>query len=372
LYWTHANREPGNEDLREPAVERAADYLPDLGNLLLAFVMFWAYVSFSQFLLIWAGNLPEEVRWYVPRTTGIWKWVAILLAGCEFALPFVLLLSRAIKRDPGSLAKVAALVLTIHLVDLIWQIIPTFISHDETSSFIDSLAALAATLGLGGLWIAAWLQRPEKDARPTVNGRNSKGAGTCLSRESRPLLQYTRIATTSELTRTCEAYSYLPRRCAVLIAVGFAVSERVFNVLAPHSTGGEAATGTQRGRNQLPPPPRLEGLETLVHEAPSHRVSPSPDYGWVDETMEIVRNSSRPSVGNFVDRLPSRSPVKGDGNARWSDGDDPPIPANSGPPHQEDRAMTLRARRFRAAIVIIWLAATVQSVAQMIAGCRRN
>ncbi len=159
---TNEHRELAGDAPCDSAVIRVADYLPDLGNLLLAFVMFWAYVAFSQFLLIWAGNLPEEVRWYVSRTQTGWKWVAILLAGCEFGLPFVLLLSRSIKRNPRSLAKVAALILAIHFVDLAWQILPAFSPHDDWNSLVECCAALCATVGLGGLWVAAWLQSLKK------------------------------------------------------------------------------------------------------------------------------------------------------------------------------------------------------------------
>src|SRR5260370_33742409 len=76
----------------------------DLGNLLLAFVMMWAYLSFSQFLLIWSENLPEEIPWYLRRTRGGWQWLAFLLIVLQFAPPFVLLLSREIKRNPQRLA----------------------------------------------------------------------------------------------------------------------------------------------------------------------------------------------------------------------------------------------------------------------------
>ena len=74
--------------------------LQDLGSLQLAFVMIWAYVSFSQLLLIWSGNLPEEIEYYVPRLAGGWQFVAAFLGLCQFALPFVMLLSRDLKRNP--------------------------------------------------------------------------------------------------------------------------------------------------------------------------------------------------------------------------------------------------------------------------------
>ena len=75
----------------------------DLGNLLLAFVMLWTYMAFSQFLLIWSGNLPEEITWYLARSGGGWQWIAVALAVFNFAVPFFLLLSRELKRDPARL-----------------------------------------------------------------------------------------------------------------------------------------------------------------------------------------------------------------------------------------------------------------------------
>ena len=74
--------------------------LHDLGNLLLAFIMLWAYMSFSQFLIIWSGNLPEEIPWYLRRTHGGWQWVALVLIVFHFFLPFFVLLFRESKRQP--------------------------------------------------------------------------------------------------------------------------------------------------------------------------------------------------------------------------------------------------------------------------------
>ena len=99
--------------------------LPRLGKLMLAFVMLWAYFSFSQFLIIWGGNLPEEVGWYVERFHGPWGYVALLIAFGHFALPFTLLLSRNLKKRGIAAGKVAIGILVMRLVDLIWLIEPT-------------------------------------------------------------------------------------------------------------------------------------------------------------------------------------------------------------------------------------------------------
>jgi hypothetical protein len=121
----------------------------DLGNLLLAFVMMWAYLSFSQFLLIWSENLPEEIPWYLKRTRGGWLWLALLLVVFQFSLPFLLLLSREIKQDPRRLAAVALLVLVMRYLDVFWWIEPAF--SDGVSFYV--LVDLAALVGLGGIWI---------------------------------------------------------------------------------------------------------------------------------------------------------------------------------------------------------------------------
>jgi hypothetical protein len=135
----------------------SAELLQDLGNLLLAFVMVWAYVSFAQFLLIWSGNLPEEIAWYVPRIQGGWQWLGWTLVTCQFALPFLLLLFRDVKRQPRTLAAVAGLVLALRFVDLVWQIVPSFAPPGLLGHWLDILIALVALVGLGGIWMAVFL-----------------------------------------------------------------------------------------------------------------------------------------------------------------------------------------------------------------------
>jgi hypothetical protein len=117
--------------------------LHDLGKLLLAFVMVWAYFSFSQFLIIWAGNLPEETPWYIRRMQGPWKWVALLLILLHFALPFVLLLSREIKRGSRTLLRVAALVFLMRIVDTWWMTVPAFRDGSVRLHWMDPVAMVA-------------------------------------------------------------------------------------------------------------------------------------------------------------------------------------------------------------------------------------
>jgi hypothetical protein len=97
----------------------------DLGNLLLMYVLTWAYLAYTQFLIIWSGNLPREVAWYVPRLEGAWTTVAIAIVAFHFALPLVILLSRRAKRAPRVLASLAALVLAAHLVEVCWLVLPS-------------------------------------------------------------------------------------------------------------------------------------------------------------------------------------------------------------------------------------------------------
>ncbi len=105
--------------------------LNDLGNLQLAFVMLWAYMSFCQYLIIWSGNLTEEIPWYLKRTRGGWEWVALALIVCQFFLPFFLLLIRENKRHSRSLLGVCLLILLLHWVDLVWLVVPA--SSDAAS-----------------------------------------------------------------------------------------------------------------------------------------------------------------------------------------------------------------------------------------------
>ena len=121
----------------------------DLGKLLLAFVMLWAYLSFSQLLIIWSGNLPEEITFYAARFRGGWQYVSILILLGHFALPFVLLLSRDLKRRPRLLAQVAIGVLVMRVVDLIWYVEPMFPHGRFPIHWMD----VALPLGLTGIWL---------------------------------------------------------------------------------------------------------------------------------------------------------------------------------------------------------------------------
>jgi hypothetical protein len=148
----------------EPPLDKllSRPVMRDCGNLLMAFVLVWAYLSFSQFLLIWSGNLPEEVTWYLVRSEGAWLWVAIGLAVFHFAVPFALLLSRDTKLDPLRLARVAGLVLCMQAVNVLWLIMPAFAEYDGSGAGGEIgvgaiVLGAAAQFGVGGTWLAAFL-----------------------------------------------------------------------------------------------------------------------------------------------------------------------------------------------------------------------
>ncbi|MEX1097784.1 MAG: hypothetical protein WED34_17200 [Planctomycetales bacterium] len=123
----------------------------DMGNLLLAFVMLWAYLSFSQYLIIWSGDQPSEIEWYLHRVTGFWGALAIGLIALHFALPFLALLSRDLKQDPRWLGGIAGLLIVMHVADVYWTTVPAY-SHERVAAhWGDPLAVI----GIGGLWSAA-------------------------------------------------------------------------------------------------------------------------------------------------------------------------------------------------------------------------
>jgi hypothetical protein len=127
----------------------------DLGNLLLAFVMLWAYFAFSQYLIIWAGNLPLEIGWYQHRLDTTWRAVGVCLILFHFAVPFVLLLSRATKREPGAIVKVAALILVVRVIDMFWLIAPEFHEHGVSVSWLD----VVLPLSLAALWLGCFFRQ---------------------------------------------------------------------------------------------------------------------------------------------------------------------------------------------------------------------
>ncbi|MGB8592543.1 MAG: hypothetical protein WCD40_14295, partial [Candidatus Acidiferrales bacterium] len=120
---------------------------------LLTFVILWAYLSFSQFLITWSGNLKEEISWYVVRAAGGWAALAVFLIIFHFAIPFLVLLQRGIKRRIRLLAIVAGALIVISYVDVYWLIVPAFEKEAPHLHPLDLTAAIA----VGGLWLAAFI-----------------------------------------------------------------------------------------------------------------------------------------------------------------------------------------------------------------------
>ena len=126
--------------------------LNDLGNLLFAFLMLWAYLAFCQLLIIWAGDVPEEISWYLSRLRHGWEWTAAALITFQFFVPWFLLLSRKNKRDRRRLGYIALLVLGMRIVDTFWMITPAFYPDGFTLHWLDPIALA----GIGGIWLAIY------------------------------------------------------------------------------------------------------------------------------------------------------------------------------------------------------------------------
>ena len=139
----------------------------DLGNLLLTFVILWAYVQVSQLIITWSGNLPKEIVWYLHRTEGNWVWVTVVIVIFHFAFPFFILLGRGTKLQSHRLAAVAAFIVLMHLLDNYWNVEPAYHSRVYVH-WLD----FAAPIGLGGIWVGLLLRQlkryplvPEHDPR---------------------------------------------------------------------------------------------------------------------------------------------------------------------------------------------------------------
>ncbi len=135
---------------RKPMSEYLTDTeVHDHGKFMLTFVMVWTYFNFSQWLIIWAGNLPEEIPWYVRRMNGGWGEVGLFLVVFQFAVPFALLLSRQLKRKAHTLVRLASWIIFVRMVDIFWHIEPA--SHP---TFHVSWVLFTIIAGMGGLWMA--------------------------------------------------------------------------------------------------------------------------------------------------------------------------------------------------------------------------
>ncbi len=135
-------------------VENVAQTAQDLGNILLTYIMLWAYLAFTQFLIIWAEDLPHEIGWYLARSQQNWRWLAIVVFAMQFAIPFAAMLFRKMKRDPRRLAWLCVLALTAQALAITWMVVPSITGR----TFWWPLTGTSATLAVGGIWFSTFLR----------------------------------------------------------------------------------------------------------------------------------------------------------------------------------------------------------------------
>ena len=233
----------------------------DWGDLLLATVMFWAYVAFCQFLIIWAGNLPEETSWFIRREQGGWKWVVPAIAVLGFAVPFLALLSRRLKRRTGGLALVAGLILVAQWAFLMWVILP--------AGGLPSMSAIGLAAALVGA-IASLVCGP---LRP--NGAAPGGAAMSAEHAPRPGHEATDAS-----PRTVAA---LAGALAFLVALGIAAGVETVRLLSGGAAHASAATSFAGGSDSRP---AVEVSWDQCERASAARLG---GYAWVDRRAGTVR-----------------------------------------------------------------------------------
>ena len=139
-------------------------HIHDYGNLMLAFVMLWAYIAVSQLIIIWSADLPEEIPWYLERVQGGWQGISIALGLFHFLVPFLILLSRGFKRNIGVLARVALFLLIMRWIDLFWLAAPTF-HHHLSFHWLD----LSTLVAIGGVWSALFIGQLQRRSLIPIN-----------------------------------------------------------------------------------------------------------------------------------------------------------------------------------------------------------
>lgn len=144
-----------------PGRDPDADVLNDLGNLLLMLVVLHAYLAFSQFLIIWNGNKPHEISWYVPRATTAWLWFYGAFAVLHFALPLAVLLQRTVKRRARAMRALVLLILFARAAEAVYWVVPKLEDHQALAAG----GAVAASLAIGGVWLMSYLWWWRRDGR---------------------------------------------------------------------------------------------------------------------------------------------------------------------------------------------------------------
>ena len=149
------------------------DYLHDFGKLMFAFVVLWAYLSFSQWLIIWSGNMLSEIRWYIMRLENGWQYFGTILIFVHFVFPFALLLSRNNKRSRNRIVAIAFLLLFMRFVDLFWLTAPNFYPGTGAglSNFhlLDAAMYIICPIAMGGIWLFFFYLQLSKRSLMPVN-----------------------------------------------------------------------------------------------------------------------------------------------------------------------------------------------------------
>lgn len=170
--------------------ELTGDRCIDLGTLLFVYVLMWAYVAYSQWIIVWAGDLPHETAWYLPRWHSSWRWVTYTIECGQFGVPFLLLLFRSLKRDARAMLAIASLVLATHWLYVAWVVKPSVAGAGISLGWTDC----AASVGIGGLWVWLFLRdlalhpsfahggaevssRPQTQTRARARAQESAGHG---------------------------------------------------------------------------------------------------------------------------------------------------------------------------------------------------
>jgi hypothetical protein len=150
-------------------------YFADYGKLTLAFVMMWAYFQFSQYLLVYAANLTDEIPYVITRIEGGWQWLALFLLIFQFVVPFCLLLSRPLKRTPQRIVKLAIFLLIVRVIDTFMYVTPEFSTSgvnrwlapgEHTSVFFVSWLDVVTPIAIGGIWF--WMFYTQLRQRPLL------------------------------------------------------------------------------------------------------------------------------------------------------------------------------------------------------------
>jgi len=130
------------------------EHFRDLGKLIFAFLIFWGYMAFSQYLLIWYGNIPEETVWFLHRWDGNWKIISLVLVFGHFVIPFFVLFPMEIKKNMPVMMVMTTWILIMHWVDIYWLVMPDFLSHGIHISWMD----FSTLIGIGGIFIWRFLR----------------------------------------------------------------------------------------------------------------------------------------------------------------------------------------------------------------------